>query len=181
MEMVDARRLRIGKAAGRTVTAIAMIAVTSGFGAWAAGAVLLGRSSIADDDKAAASTSLVDPGALVTARQQALAFFSLDYRNAEQDVADVLALATGEFKEQYAAKQGELIAQVKKEKVVTTAVIPEAGVAVEFASGNEARVLVAVDVTQASGATVFQPRNRARIIVQLVDGRWLVSGVNQVG
>lgn len=120
-------------------------------------------------------------GALVVARQQALNFFSLDYRHAEEDVAKVLDLATGEFKDQYAAKQDELIAQIKKEKVLTTASVPDGGVAVEFFANGQARILVAVDVVQSSKVKVFDDRNRARIILEVVDGRWLVTAVNQVG
>ncbi|RYJ05077.1 MAG: hypothetical protein EON52_13465 [Actinomycetales bacterium] len=130
-----------------------------------------------DDD----SSGPADAGALVVARQEALNFFTIDYRHPEEDVAKVLELATGAFKDEYAAKQAQLIAQIKKEKVVTTASVPEGGVAVEFLHGNEARILVAVDVDQASGAKVFANRNRARIVLNVVDGRWLVTAVNQVG
>lgn len=129
------------------------------------------------DDTSAPS----DAGALVVARQEALNFFSIDYRHPEEDVAKVLDLATGAFKDEYASKQAQLIAQIKKEKVVTTASVPEGGVAVEFLHGDQARILVAVDVDQPSGAKVFANRNRARIVLEVVDGRWLVTAVNQVG
>lgn len=143
--------------------------------------VLVGRSVIGDDDAGTAPSLPADAGALVAARQEALNFFTLDYQRADEGVEKVLALATGEFKEQYAAKRAELVAQIKKEKVVTTATIPDAGVAVEFVNGNQVQILVAVDVEQASGVKVFAARNRARVILVKVDRRWLVSAVNQVG
>lgn len=136
-----------------------------------------------DDQERASSTSgtLVDTGALVAARQQALAFFSLDYRKAEQNVEAVLALATGTFKQEYAASKDQVVAQVKQKKLVATATIPEGGVAVEFATPTQARVLVVVDVARTIGTQVDRLRNRSRILVELVEGRWLISGVNQVG
>lgn len=144
--------------------------------------LLIVKSVISDDDDAHAAPSLpADAGALVAARQEALNFFTLDYQHADENVEKVLALATGEFKEQYAAKRAELVAQIKKEKVVTTATIPEGGVAVEYVNGNQVQILVAVDVEQPSGVQVFAARNRARVVLVKVDGRWLVSGVNQVG
>lgn len=145
-------------------------------------AVLLIGKSLVSEDEADSAVSLPAPaGALVAAREEALNFFTLDYQHAEENVAKVLALATGDFKDQYAAKQTQLIAQITKEKVVTTAKIPDGGVAVEFVNGDQAQILVAVDVEQPSGVKVFAARNRARIVLVSVAGRWLVSGVNQVG
>ena len=145
------------------------------------GVIALGKSSIGDDDEAAASSSVLAADALQVARDEALAFFSLDFRTAEANVAKVLSLATGTFKEQYAANQAQVIAQVKQKKLVSAAAIPDGGVAVEFATPTQARVLVVVDVSRTIGTKVDRLRNRARIVLDSVDGRWLVSGVNQVG
>jgi Mce-associated membrane protein len=142
---------------------------------------LLAFLLLRDDDSATTSDGLVDAGALVAARQEAVAFFSLDYRHAADDVAKVLSLATGDFKKQYATNQKSVIAQVKAKKLVTTATIPQSSVAVEFASGSQARILVVVDVTRTIGTTTDSLRNRARIILERHGDRWLVSGVNQVG
>lgn len=133
------------------------------------------------DDAGSTSGALADAGALVAARQQALAFFSLDYRKAEANVDAVLALATGAFKQEYAASKDQVVAQVKEKKLVATATIPEGGVAVEFATPTQARILVVVDVDRTIGTQVDRLRNRSRILLERVDGRWLVSGVNQVG
>lgn len=134
-----------------------------------------------DDDASGERAAVLDSAALVAARQQATAFFSLDYRRAEADVEKVLSLATGTFKEEYAASSKQVIAQVTEKKLVSTASIPDQGVAVEFVNGDKAQVLVVVDVTRTIGTTTDNLRNRARILLEKVGDRWLVSGVNQVG
>ena len=123
-----------------------------------------------------------DPGMLVAARQQAKNFFSLDYRHADADVDRVLALSTGKFKKEYASRRKEVIAGVTSKKLVVTASIPREGAAVELVDGNHGQVLVAVDVSTGTvtGPTT-QNRYRARILLTRLDGRWLVSDVNQVG
>lgn len=123
-----------------------------------------------------------DPGMLVAARQQAKNFFSLDYRHADADVDRVVALATGKFKREYSSRREEVIAGVTSKKLVVTATIPRQGAAVELVDGDHGQVLVAVDV---STGTLTGPteenRYRARIVLTRVDGRWLVSDLNQVG
>jgi Mce-associated membrane protein len=123
-----------------------------------------------------------DPGMLVAARQQAKNFFSLDYRHADADVDRVLALATGKFKKEYSSRRQEVIAGVTGKKLVVTASIPRDGAAVELVDGDRGQVLVAVDVSTGTltGPTT-ENRYRARILLTRVDGRWLVSDVNQVG
>ena len=123
-----------------------------------------------------------DPGMLVAARQQAKNFFSLDYRHADDDVDRVLALSTGKFKREYASRRDEVIAGVSDKKLVVTASIPRGGAAVELVDGNRGQVLVAVDVSTGTltGPTT-QNRYRARLLLTRVDGRWLVSDLNQVG
>jgi len=144
--------------------------------------VVLGKSSIGNDEDAVdAASPAVESALIEVARAEAVAFFSLDHRTVEADVEKVLALATGEFKEQYAANKAQVVAQVKEKKLISVATIPEEGVAVEFISGDQAQILVVVDVARRIGSKADQLRNRARILATLVDGRWLVSGVNQVG
>lgn len=127
------------------------------------------------------TVDLVAPAVLVAAREMATAFFSLDYRHAQDDINGVLAASTGDFKKQYQASSSQVVAQVLAKKLVSTASIPKDGVAVEFARGNRALVLVVVDVTRKIGATTDNLRNRARIQLVKVGGRWLAAGVNQVG
>ncbi|MFL6174777.1 MAG: hypothetical protein ACJ716_17945 [Marmoricola sp.] len=124
----------------------------------------------------------VDPGMLVAARQETKNFFSLDYRTASADVDQVLALSTGKFKREYSSRRKEVIDGVTGKKLVVSASIPRDGAAVELVDGDHGRVLVAVDVTTTpSGAAATTNRYRARILLTRVDGRWLVSDLNQVG
>src|SRR5579862_5555815 len=78
------------------------------------------------------SGNTVDPGMLVAARQEATNFFSLDYRHASADVDKVLALATGTFKSQYAARRTEVVTGVTSKQLIVTAAIPQNGAAVEY-------------------------------------------------
>jgi Mce-associated membrane protein len=133
------------------------------------------------DDSSSSSTDTVEPAALVAARQEAVGFFTLDYRHPEDDVAGVLELATGTFKTEYDKNKAQVIAQVKAKKLVSSATIPKDGVAVEFVSGKKAQVLVVVVVTRTIGTTTDSLRNRARLQLEKVGDRWLVSAVNQVG
>lgn len=129
----------------------------------------------------------VDPGMLVAARQEATNFFSLDYRHAAADVNKVLALATGTFKNQYAARRTEVITGVTSKKLIVTATIPQAGAAVEYFDKTHGQVLVGVDVTTTTAATGSSAgsnvvdRYRARIVLTKIGGHWLVSGLDQVG
>jgi Mce-associated membrane protein len=124
----------------------------------------------------------LDQGAVEVARQQAKNFFSLDYRHADEDIKALLDLATDDFKAKYAVKQDKLVAAIVKNKVVETAKVPEDGAAVEYLSGDRAQVLVAVDVTVASGSRGSEStRPRTRIKLSRIDGEWLVSDIDQVG
>ncbi|HSV41341.1 MAG TPA: hypothetical protein VLI04_21440 [Nocardioidaceae bacterium] len=123
----------------------------------------------------------VDSGMVAVATEEARNFFSLDYRTADEDVDRVLALATGDFAEQYAAKRDEVVAGVEKAKLVVTASVPEEGTAVEYAAEDSGQVLVAVDVSSRSTSGAEDVRYRTRIVLTKVDGRWLVSDLEQVG
>jgi Mce-associated membrane protein len=126
----------------------------------------------------------VDPGMLVAARSEASNFFSLDYRHAGDDVDRVLALATGTFKKQYAARRSQVVASVATKKLVVTASIPKNGAAVEFFDSHHGRVLIAVDVSTTDTGTAGTPtvnRYRTRLLLTKVKSHWLVSGLDQVG
>jgi Mce-associated membrane protein len=127
----------------------------------------------------------VDQGPLVAAQQEAVNFFSLDYRHAEQDIDRVLAQATGTFKEQYAAKRSSLSQQIVAGKLAMTATVPEDGAAIEYLHDDRAQVLVAVDVTTKVGAKGAkgseQSRYRTRVGLSRVGDTWLINAVNQVG
>lgn len=142
----------------------------------------VGREDSVDRDDSVGAPGSASLGIVVAAKQGAISFFSLDYRHVQEDVDAVIALATGDFKSEYAEQSAGVVTDVTKQKLVTVAAVPTDGVAVEYAHGDEGQVLVAVDVTktQGTGEPVVQ-RNRARITLILFDERWLISNIQEVG
>jgi len=127
-------------------------------------------------------TGGTDDGAVLAGRQEAVAFFSLDYRHADRDIERVLSQATGSFKTQYAAKRADLARKLLASKLVLTATAPADGSALEYLDGDTAHVLVAVDVTTRTGSRAStQSRYRTRVELTRVGDRWLTTAVNQVG
>lgn len=124
----------------------------------------------------------IDDGAVVAARQEAINFFSLDYKHADRDIARVLQHATGSFKRQYAAQRTALVQQMTANKVVLSATVPTNGAATEYFHGDVARILVAIDVTTTVGAAPpQQSRYRTRVELTRVSNTWLITAVSQVG
>lgn len=120
-------------------------------------------------------------GAPEVARDAAITFFSLDYRHAEDDVAAMLELATGDFATEYADQRDGFVSTLTRKKLVVTASVPEDGVAVEYAAADSAQVLVAVDVTTTTpSGEQADARYRTRIELSRVHDSWLVSGLEQV-
>lgn len=142
----------------------------------------VGRDDAIDRDDSVGAPASASLGMVVAAQQGATSFFSLDYRHVQADVDAVVALATGSFKTEYTEQSAGVVADVTKKKLVTVAVVPPDGVAVEFAHGDRGQVLVAVDVTKTQGsAEPVVQRTRARITLELLGGAWLVSNIQEVG
>ncbi len=119
---------------------------------------------------------------MAVAREEATNFFDLDHRRIDADVEQVLSLATGGFAKEYREQQAGLVTAVKKKKVVWRPTLPADGTALEYLAGDQAGVLVAIDVQKSSGDSPAQlERTRARIVLSRVDGVWLVSDFQDVG
>lgn len=122
-----------------------------------------------------------DQDILAAARQLALNFTSLDYRHYDRDAQDVLNLATGDFKQQFAQQTSTLTKLVAANKSVSEGQVLDAGIARD--GTRTATVLVAVDskVTNVA-APKGQARNyRLQLDLVLQGGRWLTSDVEFVG
>lgn len=120
--------------------------------------------------------------AVVVAREAAKAFFTLDHRHVDADVARMAALTTGEFRREYAAQAQSLKQRVVRQKLVVTAALPRDGTATEYLSSTAAQLLVSVDVTtKARGRHAKGGRYRTRVELGRRDGEWLVSALEQVG
>lgn len=119
---------------------------------------------------------------VLVARRGATAFFTLDHRHIRADIDRMKAVSTGEFLRDYTAQAAKLSQSVRSEKLVVTADLPEDGTATEYLSPTTAQILVSVDVTTtSSGGATDDARYRTRVQLELVDGDWLVSGLDQVG
>jgi Mce-associated membrane protein len=124
---------------------------------------------------------LRDQDILSAARQEALNFTSVDYRDFNRDSNNVLSGATGDFKTQFAAQAKQLSSLVTANQSVSQGQVLDAGIV--RADGDFARVLVVADskVTN-TAAPAGQVRNyRLQLDLVLTGGRWLTSDVEFVG
>lgn len=161
-------RRRLELAARRVATAPAALALVL--------AVLLASSAVVWRESLPADSS----EASAVAREEAENFFTLHHETIEDDVDKVLALAVGDFKSEYAARRAAIVKHVRARKLEVTATIPENGVAVEYLTDSEARVLVAVDVRSRSEDGVQDQRFRCRLTLKEIEGSWLVAELEQV-
>lgn len=138
----------------------------------AANVVVRIRATNGEDGKAAR----------VVAQQAVTGFFSLDHADPGKDVDAVVALSTGTFKKEYAAKRSDIVESVTKNEMVVKATVPGDGAALEYLSRTSARVLVAVDVHSTSKGESSDSRYRTRVrLTKQDDGAWKVSGLEQIG
>ena len=109
------------------------------------------------------------------ARQQAIAFLSVDHRDMDAVSERVLGLATGELARTYAEEEDELVARVERDRTVVTSSARAVGVG-ELQDGR-AVVLVAAD-SEVRDVRDEEPRlrrDRLRLEVVREGERWLVS------
>jgi Mce-associated membrane protein len=143
--------------------------------------VLAGTGYLAVQVHGQHQQELRDQDILSAARQEALNFTSVDYRDFSRDSNNVLSGATGDFKTQFAAQAKQLSSLVTANQSVSQGQVLEAGIV--RADGGFARVLVVADskVTN-TAAPAGQVRNyRLQLDLVLTGGRWLTSDVEFVG
>ena len=122
-----------------------------------------------------------DQDILAAARQEALNFVSIDYRNFDQDSKNVLAGATGDFKQQFTDETQTLKGLVTTNKAISSGQVLQAGVVT--ANATNARVLVVADGTVANTAAPSGQVRNYRLQMDLVNqgGTWLTSDIEFVG
>jgi Mce-associated membrane protein len=131
-----------------------------------------------------APASLLSPdaqSALITAKTDAHAILSYDYRSISRDIATAKADTTGVFARQYAGTAAQLLSQAKQVKAIVQATIGSAGVV----SSDRSDVVVLLFVDQASvrqtpgqkTPTTRIDQSRVRMTMTKVDGKWLVSAL----
>lgn len=118
---------------------------------------------------------------LAAARQQAVNFTTLDYRELDRDLARVLDGATGQFKKEFEGGTADLPELVTANEAVSAGEVLEAGIVSDDA--DSARVLVVADSTVTNAASPKPQRRHYRMQMDLVleRGRWLVSDLQFVG
>jgi Mce-associated membrane protein len=138
-------------------------------------ALTLPRLSVADE-RAQRRTEV-----LQAARQAAVNFTTLDYRELDRDLGRVLDGATGEFRSQFEAGTKDLSELVTSNQAVSKGAVLEAGIVSDDA--DSARVLVVADSTVTNAAEAAPQQRHYRLQLDLVrDGeRWLVSDLQVIG
>ncbi len=118
--------------------------------------------------------------ALAAGRQAILDLDALSVATIDRDLERVLKGATGKFKDQFAKAQADLKGLIVERKTTSVGEILSSGV-VE-ADQDTATVLIAVDrlvkdSTTPEGTTA---RDRWKLVLELIDGRWLVADLEAV-
>lgn len=113
--------------------------------------------------------------ALAAARKDAVIIASYDYRELDAYFAAVGKISTGEFSKQYGKANTDLRKLIRATKAVVKAKVLNA--AIESATEDRVTVLLFVDQTVRNAALSgpAMDRNRARMTLELDDGKWLVS------
>ena len=151
------------------VAGVAVVIALSGLVGW------LGYRAHESRQAAAETAQFVEVG-----RQGALNLTTIDWEHADADVGRILASASGTFYDDFAQRSQPFIEVVKQTKSKSVGTITEAGL--ESASGDQAQVLVAVNVkTTLQGSPEVAPRSwRMRIVVQKQGDEMKVSNVEFV-
>jgi Mce-associated membrane protein len=116
------------------------------------------------------------------AREQTLAFLTVDYRRMDPLTDKVIAGAANPFKEQYEAAQPALKATAQKAQSVATGEVREVGIG--DIDGNVAVVFVAADgkVTNKGTKGKAEPRSyRFKLTMVRKGGKWLTSNLQILG
>lgn len=115
------------------------------------------------------------------ARAEAVAFLTVDHEDMDAVVDAVLAGATGDFAEQYAAQRDTLVSEAERTEATSTGEVVALGVG--DLDDDSATVLVAANSTVTNSGTGAEGQVRYyRLRLDLVreDGRWLTSAVEFV-
>ena len=115
------------------------------------------------------------------ARDETLAFLTVDYMNMDPLIAKVIAGATGTFKEQYEGAQVNLKASAQQAKAVSTGEVLSVGIADIDDSSAVAFVAANSEVTNSSTKGKPQPRYyRLKLTMVRKGDAWLTSNLQFV-
>jgi Mce-associated membrane protein len=120
-------------------------------------------------------TAAAGSAALAVARTYAVTLTSVDTKDIDQNFAQVLDGATGEFKDMYSQSATQLRQVLIDNKAVSHGTVVDA--AIKSTTKTKVEVLLFVDQ---SISNVVNPepridRNRVKMTMELIDNRWLAS------
>jgi Mce-associated membrane protein len=115
--------------------------------------------------------------ALDTAKSYAIALTSIDANGIDDNFAQVLNGATGQFKDMYSQSATQLRQVLVDNKATSKGTVVDA--AVKSASKDRVEVLLFIDqaITNVANPDPRLDRSRIDMTMELVDGRWLASNV----
>ncbi|GAA3523988.1 hypothetical protein [Nocardioides daeguensis] len=165
----EATRVRL---AGALVVALVAALVVSGILAWQRGtqepSALAVRAHARDEARAAA---LRDIETLLTA----------DHRDAAGTFTAWSAVTTGRLHAQLAQQRKSILKRLRATKEITTVRPVEAALSSWDEAAGTARLLAVLDLRKTSGDQPSTQTVRYLAMTQRVDGKWLLSAVQQVG
>jgi Mce-associated membrane protein len=120
-------------------------------------------------------TAAAGDAALAVARSYAVTLTSVDTKDIDQNFAQVLDGATGEFKDMYSQSATQLRQVLIDNKAVSHGTVVDA--ALKSMTKTKVEVLLFVDqsITNAVNPEPRIDRNRVEMTMELVDNRWLAS------
>lgn len=162
----------MGARAWRALAAVLAVVLV----ALVVGCVLVARSSTPPDDDLTGAQHEV----AAAARAEVLAFFRVDHRDMDPLADAVLAGATGDFAEQYAAQRDRLVRQAVRTRATSTGEVVSLGVS--EVDDDSAVVVVAANSTVTNTRSDKPQVRFYRIRLELVreGGLWLTSDVEFV-
>lgn len=149
------------------VAALTVIAVVSSACAGVFGWKLMDR---AETDAAARQ-------AAATARNYAVTLTSIDSQHIDQNYAEVLNGATGEFKDMYSQSSGQLKKLLIDGKAVSKGRVVDSSIKSVTKDKVEVMLFVDQEITNAASPDPRVDRSRIVMTMQRVGGRWLAGKV----
>lgn len=119
--------------------------------------------------------------AVDAASEQALAMLAYDYTGVDEQLAAAADGLTGDFKDEYTALVGDVIAPAAKDKSLTVQVTV-LGAAIVSAEPDTATVLLFLNqiTTSSDAPEAASSGSRVRMSVEKADGRWLTNNLEPI-
>lgn len=115
--------------------------------------------------------------ALASAQSYAATLTSIDANNVDDNFAEVVDGATGEFKDMYSQSAAQLRQVLIDNKAMSKGIVVDS--AVKSAAKNKVEVLLFIDqsISNVANPAARLDRSRVAMTMERIDGRWLASHV----